>query len=193
MVGDWSGVLGRLGRAWGWILAYGVLTVLAGIIAVIWPGATLTVIAIVFAIQLLFGAVYQFVFTFAIPHEAGWLRGVVAILAVLALVVAFYLLGHLGLTLFILAILLGAYWVVQGATELFVAIGHPEIRSRLWVLVSGILSLLAGGIVLIYPGESLVFLTIVLGFWLILFGLMLIGRSIQLRSFAPPPAASPAM
>ena len=179
--------------AWGWILAYGVLTVLAGIIAIILPGATLTVIAIVFAIQLLFGAVYEFVFAFAIPHEAGWLRGLVAILAVLALVVASYLLGHLGLTLFILAILLGAYWVVQGATEVFVAIGHPEIRSRLWVLVSGILSLLAGGIVLIYPGESLVSLTIVLGFRLILFGLMLVGRSIQLRSFAQPTAPSPAM
>jgi uncharacterized membrane protein HdeD (DUF308 family) len=34
---DFGAALGRLGRAWGWIVAYGVLSVLAGIVAIIWP------------------------------------------------------------------------------------------------------------------------------------------------------------
>lgn len=51
-------------------MAYGVLSVLAGVVAIVWPGATLVVIAVVFALQLLVGAVYQFVFVFAIPHES---------------------------------------------------------------------------------------------------------------------------
>ena len=182
--GDMSLVLARLGGAWGWIVAYGVLSVLAGMIAIFWPGATLVVIAVVFALQLLIAAVYQFVFAFAIPHEGGWLRALVALLAILSLVVAIYLLGHVGLTLLLLAVLLGAYWIVQGAIELFVAIGHPEIPSRLWIIVSGVLSVVAGGIVVIFPGLSLVFLTIVLGVWLILFGAMLIGRGWLLRSLA---------
>ena len=182
--GDMSSVLSRLGGAWGWIVAYGVLSVLAGVIAIFWPGATLVVIAVVFALQLLIGAIYQFVFVFAIPHDAGWLRALVAVVAILSLVVALYLLGHVGLTLLLLAVVLGAYWIVQGAIELFVAIGHPEIPSRLWVILSGILSVVAGGIVVIYPGVSLVFLTIVLGVWLILFGGMLIGRGWLLRSVA---------
>jgi len=33
--------LARLGQAGGWIVAYGVLTLLAGLIAIVWPGATL--------------------------------------------------------------------------------------------------------------------------------------------------------
>jgi uncharacterized membrane protein HdeD (DUF308 family) len=177
-------VLARLGGAWGWIVAYGVLSVLAGLIAIFWPGATLVVIAVVFALQLLFAATYQFVFAFAIPHEGGWLRALVALLAILSLVVAIYLLGHVGLTLLLLAVLLGAYWIVQGGIELFVAIGHPEIPSRLWIIISGVLSVVAGGIVVIFPGLSLVFLTIVLGVWLILFGAMLIGRGWLLRSLA---------
>ena len=184
MGSEMSVVLARLGRAWGWIVAYGVLSVLAGIIAVVWVGATLVVIAIVFALQILFAAVYQFVFAFAIPPELGWLRALVALLAVVSLVIAVYLLGHVGLTLRLLAILLGAYWIVQGVIELFLAIGHQEIESRTWIVVSAILSVLAGAVVVMFPVASLVFLTYVLGFWLILFGAALIARGFLLRSFA---------
>jgi uncharacterized membrane protein HdeD (DUF308 family) len=182
--GDMTSVLARLGGAWGWIVAYGVLSVLAGVIAIFWPGATLVVIAIVFALQLLIGAIYQFVFAFTIPHDTGWLRALVALLAILSLVVALYLLGHVGLTLLLLAVLLGAYWIVQGGIELFVAIGHPGIPSRLWIIVSGILSVVAGGVVVLFPAVSLVFITIVLGVWLVFFGAMLIGRGWLLRSLA---------
>ena len=190
MGNDMSGVLARLGNAWGWIVAYGVLSVLAGLIAIVWPGRTLVVIAVIFAIQLIFGAVYEFVFAWAIPNEAGWLRALVALLAVLSLVVAVYLLGHIGLTLLLLAVILGVYWIVQGVTELFVAIGHPEIRNRAWVVISGVLSVIAGAVVVLNPGISLVFLTYVLGFWLIIFGASLAGRGFTLRSGARRMAAA---
>ena len=190
MGNEMSAVLGRLGANWGWIVAYGVLSVLAGIIAILWPGATLAVIAIVFALQLLFGAIYQFVFAFTIPQEAGWLRALVALLAGISLVVSIYLLGHVGLTLLLLAVLLGAYWIVQGVIELFLAVGHPEIRNRVWIVASGVLSLVAGGVVVLFPGQSLVFLTLVLGFWLIIFGAGLIGRGVLLRSVARPSPAT---
>ena len=182
MGNDMGPVLARLGGSWGWLVAYGVLSVLAGIIAIIWPGATLTAIAIVFAVQLVFAAIYEFVFAWAIPQEAGWVRALVALLAILSLVVAIYLLGHTSLTLLLLATLLGVYWVVQGVVELFVAIGHPEIRNRAWIIVSGVVSVAAGAVVVLNPGISLSFLTLVLGFWLVLFGAALIGRGYMLRS-----------
>lgn len=186
---DVGAALARLGKAWGWIVAYGVLSVLAGVVAIVWPGTTLVVIAIVFALQLLVSAVYQFVLVFAIPHEAGWLRALVALIAIVSLVVSVYLLGHVGLTLLLLAILLGAYWIAQGAIELFLAMGHPEIRNRAWVVVSGVLSVVAGIIVAVFPGISLFALTIVLGIWLIFFGAILIARGWMLRSLASRPVA----
>jgi uncharacterized membrane protein HdeD (DUF308 family) len=79
--GEMKAMLARLGSAWGWIVAYGVASVLAGAIAVLWPSSTLVVIAIIFAAQLLVGAVYQFVFAFAIPNESGWLRALTALLS----------------------------------------------------------------------------------------------------------------
>src|SRR5467141_930257 len=193
--GEMTAMLARLGSAWGWIVAYGVVTVVAGVIAVVWPSSTLVVIAIIFAVQLLVGAIYQFVFSFAVPKESGWLRALIALLSVFSLVVAIYLLGHVGLTLLVLATLIGIYWIAHGVIELFLAIGHSDVRWRPWIAITGILSIVAGGVVVIFPVSSLFFLTIFLGFWLVVFGLMLIVRGVGLRSaarVAKPMAPSPA-
>jgi len=194
--GEMTAMLARLGGAWGWIVAYGVVTVLAGVIAVVWPSSTLVVIAIIFAVQLLVGAIYQFVFSFAVPKESGWLRALIALLSVFSLVVAIYLLGHVGLTLLVLATLIGIYWIALGVIELFLAIGHSDVPWRPWIAITGILSIVAGGVVVIFPVSSLFFLTIFLGFWLVIFGVMLVARGIALRSrarltkpLAPSPAA----
>lgn len=191
--GETRTMLARLGQAWGWIVAYGVASVLAGLIAVVWPGTTLVVIAIIFAAQLLVAAIYQFVFAFALPTESGWLRALVGLLSIVSFAVALYLFGHVGLTLLILAILLGAYWIAQGAIELFIAIEHPELRARAWIVISGILSVLAGGVVVLFPTTSLFFLTIVLGFWLVIFGVGLVVRGWMLRVVArqTKPVAQP--
>jgi uncharacterized membrane protein HdeD (DUF308 family) len=189
--GEMKAVLARLGSAWGWIVAYGVASLLAGVIAVLWPSSTLVVIAIIFAAQLLVGAVYQFVVAFAIPNESGWLRALTALLSVLSFVVAIYLLGQAGLTLLVLATLLGIYWITLGVIELFLAIGHSESRGRAWIGITGILSVIAGGVVVIFPVSSLFFLTIYLGFWLVLFGVMLIVRGVGLRSAKAVLAAAP--
>jgi uncharacterized membrane protein HdeD (DUF308 family) len=193
--GEMTAMLARLGGAWGWIVAYGVASVLTGIVAIVWPSSTLLVIAIIFAVQLLVGAVYQFVFAFAIPNESGWLRAVIALLSVFSFVIGLYLLGRVGLTLLVLATLLGIYWIALGFTELFVAIGRSEAPGRAWIAITGILSILAGGVVVVSPASSLFFLTIFLGFWLVIFGVMLVVRGIALRSEArvtKPMARSPA-
>ena len=174
----------RLGREWGWFVAYGALSIVAGLIALVWPGATLVAIAIIFAIQLLLTAIFQFVFAFTVPRESGWLRALFALLAIVSFVISIYLLGHVGLTLLLLAILLGAYWIAQGVIELLLGIEHPEMAGRTWIIIAGILSILAGGVVALFPGTSLVFLTYVLGFWLILLGVGLILRGWTIRSMA---------
>ncbi len=50
--GEMKVMLARLGNAWAWIVAYGVASLLAGVVAVLWPSSTLVVIAIIFAAQL---------------------------------------------------------------------------------------------------------------------------------------------
>jgi uncharacterized membrane protein HdeD (DUF308 family) len=46
----------------------------------------------------------------------------------------------------------------------------------------GLLSVLAGVVVLVYPAISLATLAVVLGFWLVVFGIMEIVLAFRLRS-----------
>jgi uncharacterized membrane protein HdeD (DUF308 family) len=174
--------LRTIGRAWAWLLAFGIISIIAGLAAIFWPGPTLLVIAIVFAVQLIVSGVFRFVGAFAIPGEAGWLRALQAFLAILSFAVGLFLVGHLVLSLLVLAIVLGVYWVVHGVIELFVAIGHAELPGRVWMIVSGILGIVAGAILIVAPGLSLFALTIVLGVWLVLFGAILAVQAWRVRA-----------
>jgi uncharacterized membrane protein HdeD (DUF308 family) len=184
MGSDLENMLERVGRAWAWILAFGVITALVGLAVIFWPRETLVIAAVVFAIQLIVGAVFRFATAFAVPAESGWLRAMQALLAVISFVIGIYLLGHVALSLLVLALLLGFYWMFHGITELFVGIGHAELPGRAWIILSGIFSIVVGVIVVVAPGISLFALTLVLGIWLIVFGVIAIVRSLQIRSAA---------
>jgi uncharacterized membrane protein HdeD (DUF308 family) len=181
-VNQYEGTLGALGKAWAWLLGFGVISILAGVAVLVWPGPTLQVIAVLFAIQLIVAGIFRFVGAFAVPRESGWLRALQAILAILSFGIGIYLLGHLQLSLLVLAFVLGFYWIASGVIELFLAIGHGEMPGRLWVAISGLLGIAAGTILVVAPGLSLFALTLVLGVLLIIFGVMLALQAWHARS-----------
>jgi len=174
--------LGTLGRAWGWLLTFGIISILAGLAAIFWPGSALLAVAIIFGAYLVVGGIFRFVAAFAVPGESGWERALMAFLALLSLVVGLYLLRHPAYTVLIVALVLGIYWIIQGVLQLFAAIGHAEMPSRGWRIASGLLSIVAGAIVFFYPGISLFALAIVLGVWLVVYGVLEIAAALALRS-----------
>jgi uncharacterized membrane protein HdeD (DUF308 family) len=184
-------MLTRVGRHWGWILAFGVVSVIVGLAAIFWPGATLIVVAVVFAVQLIVAGIFRFAAAFAVPGETGWLRALQALLAIFSFIVGVYLLGHVSLSLLVLAFVLGFYWLFHGITELFVAVGHADLPGRAWMIVSGILSVVVGVVVVVAPGISLVALTLVLGVWLIVFGVIAVVRAVQIRSLVHARGSGP--
>jgi uncharacterized membrane protein HdeD (DUF308 family) len=179
-----STMLTRIGRHWGWILGYGIVTLAAGIAALVWPAVTLLAVAVLFGVQLIFFGVFRFVSAFATEDESGGHRVLMALLGVLALIIGLYALRHVLLTIVALALLLGIFWVVNGATELFAALSRHETAQRGWVAFMGVLSLIAGIILLVYPAISVVVLAVVVGVWLVVFGLMEIRMALRLRSLS---------
>jgi uncharacterized membrane protein HdeD (DUF308 family) len=57
------------------------------------------------------------------------------------------------------------------------------MAGRAWTGVVGVLSIVAGLIVLAYPGISLLTLAIVLGVWLLVFGAMETTLAVRAMSF----------
>jgi uncharacterized membrane protein HdeD (DUF308 family) len=64
------------------------------------------------------------------------------------------------------------------------ALSHRGMTNRGWTGVLGVISIIAGIVVLAYPGISLVTLAIVLSIWLLVFGVMEITLAFRLRSVA---------
>ena len=182
--GDPADMLGRLGRHWGWVLFFGISTLVLGILALAWPGHTLIAIAVVFGVQLVVMGVFRFVASFAFPDLSGGTRVLYALLGVLSLIIGLYALRHVLITIVALALLLGIFWVVNGTTELFTAISQRELPNRGWNIFSGILGIIAGIILLVYPAISVLTLAIVVSIWLIVYGMMLISVASQMRSLA---------
>jgi uncharacterized membrane protein HdeD (DUF308 family) len=174
-------MLARLGKHWGWLLTYGVLTLLAGIVVLAWPGETLLVAAVLFGIQLIFSGIFRFVAALASEDLTGSTRVLLALLGVLSIIIGLWAVRHVLLTLLALVVLLGIFWVVNGAIEVFTALGHREMPERGWTALMGVLSLLAGIIVLAYPGLTLLGLAVILGIWLLVFGSMEITAAFRIR------------
>ena len=177
-------MLAHLGRHWGWVLWFGIITLLAGVVVLAWPGATLLVIAVLFGVQLIFAGVFRFVAAFATDDASGGTRVLLALLGVLSIIIGLWAVRHVLLTLLALVVLLGIFWVVNGTIELFAALSHRATPQRGWTAAMGVLSILAGLIVLAYPGESLLTLSIVLGIWMLVYGTMEITAAFRLRRLA---------
>jgi uncharacterized membrane protein HdeD (DUF308 family) len=173
-------VLGRFGRSWGWLFAFGLLTLIAGLIAVAWPGRTVVVLAVVFGVQLLVGGIFWFVTALSSRGQGAAGRIVLAVLAVITGIVC--LRSPVGVAL-VLPLVLGLYWTINGLVEMFQALTRgEEVPARGWAMAMGVLSVLAGIAVLVYPGTGLLVLGWVLGFWLIVYGAVTVSRSLSLRA-----------
>jgi uncharacterized membrane protein HdeD (DUF308 family) len=180
--GDAADMLAGVGRHWGWVLFFGIVTLLAGLFALFWPGRTIVVIAVLFGIQLVVAGIFRFIVALAADEESGGARALLALLGVLSFIVGLYALRNVLVTIAALALLLGIYWIVNGAVEVFAALSHKRMQSRGWTIFMGLLSVVAGVVVLVYPGISLATLAIVLGFWLLVYGIMEIVLAFRLRS-----------
>jgi len=189
--GDPADIVARVGRHWGWVLGFGIVTFVLGILALAWPGRTLIVVAVVFGAQLVVMGIFRFVSALASGDLTGGTRVLLALLGVLSLIIGLYAVRHILVTLLALALLLGIFWVVNGAVELFSALSHREMQGRGWTAFMGILSVVSGVIVLAYPDISLLVLAVVLSIWLLVYGVMLILLAFQIRSPAAPRRGSP--
>lgn len=181
---DPANMLGRIGRHWGWLLAFGIVTLAAGLCAIFWPGETLVILAIIFGIQLIVTGVFELIEAFAPvdPNAGGrWFMG---LLGGLSIVVGVLCLHNVFATLLGLALLLGVYWIVHGVMSLFHAIADHEAPSRAWTGLAGGVSVLAGIVLIVWPSLSLFYLAIVLGIWLVVYGAIMIWASFRLRAVA---------
>jgi uncharacterized membrane protein HdeD (DUF308 family) len=169
------------GMAWPSALAAGIGMLAVGVLLLAWPSATLTVVAILIGAALVVAGVFRLFDGIMTRGESGGMRAADIVIGLLAIVVGLYALKHHALTVVVLALVVGVIWVIHGISDLVIAASAGDVPGRGLRVVTGLLSLAAGLVILIWPSISLVLLLTILGAWLLLYGIMLIVLALRLR------------
>jgi uncharacterized membrane protein HdeD (DUF308 family) len=116
-------------REWRWLyLVGGALSILAGILAFVWPGRTLLVLAGILAWFLVFKGIVDVVGALSAHGRPYWWLGL--ILGVLELLLGIWAAGYPGRSLFVFVNLVGAYAIFYGFTEVFAAFDLRGLGQR---------------------------------------------------------------
>ncbi|MFZ0602615.1 MAG: HdeD family acid-resistance protein [Roseiarcus sp.] len=166
---------------WGWIVALGVVYVIAGVIAL--GSVVMATIASVWVvgIMMLLAGVFEVIHSFQIKTWGRFLFWLA--LGVLYIIAGFVAFDNPLLTAVWLTLILGAALVASGIMRIFLAFNMQHGSPWIWVVVSGVITLLLGIIILIHwPVSSLYVLGIFLGVDLVIAGASWIGLGLGLHN-----------
>ena len=171
-----------LQNAWKSMLAWGVLTLILGVAILVWPGISIEVAAVLFGAYLIVSGLAQMMFAFALDVPGGE-RVLLFISGAVSLVLGVLAFRHLGegYAILLLAIWIGVSFIFQGVAETTLAITYKKLPGRGWHIFLGILSVIAGMVVISWPFDSIVMLAIVTGVWLVVIGIFAIVWALQAR------------
>jgi uncharacterized membrane protein HdeD (DUF308 family) len=172
-------------QQWKGKLAAGVLTAILGGIVLAWPGPSILVASVLFGVYLLVSGFTEVYLAFTLPRSAA-ARVMWFIAGALSVVMAILCFRHFGegYAVLLLSIWIGVGFIFLGVSEVAVVGSLPALPGRFWYIVLGVMSMVAGGIVLAWPFDSIVVLDIVSGVWLVLIGVVQIVQAFQIRTDA---------
>jgi uncharacterized membrane protein HdeD (DUF308 family) len=182
-----EGMLRAVGGHWGWVLAFGILTVLIGAALLAVPGKTLIAIAIFFAAYLFVSGIFMLVRSFTHDGGTGGQRIFSAIIGVLSIGIGLMLLRAPFQALEVMIFALGFWWVFSGIMDVVRAFTLPSGKG--WAIFMGVITFLAGMIILAYPIQSADALALIGGIMLVILGVFEVVAAFQLRSVSKHAAA----
>jgi uncharacterized membrane protein HdeD (DUF308 family) len=170
-----------LSRYWWTLVVRGMLAIVFGILALIWPGITLRTLVI------FFGA-YAFADgLFAIVGAIGgwgnrddhWLLLLEGLLGVGIGILTFRAPQITGR---VLLMFIAAWALATGVLEIVGAIRlRKEIKGEFWLILSGVVSIVFAALLMIFPTAGALSLLWLISIYTVVFGVMLVGGGLKLR------------
>ncbi|OBF52526.1 HdeD family acid-resistance protein [Mycolicibacterium monacense] len=177
-----------LRHLWIYTVVSGLLAVLLGVLIFVRPGAAILVTAIFFGAYLLVTGVAQLVLAFSVRSSLGG-RVLLFIGGAAALVLAVLCFLNLSESIDLLAIWIGVGFIFRGVATAMSAFSDHSLPGRIWEIILGVISVLAGIIMFVAPLEGLVALTQVTGIILVVIGIVEVIAGIRIRREAPATGA----
>jgi uncharacterized membrane protein HdeD (DUF308 family) len=160
----------------------GVIGVLFGIAAMVWPVETVTALAVLWGIWALFDGASALVLAFLGPAGAsGASRVWLALIGVVALVAAFFAIANPAGAVTALMWILGVWLIIRGVLEIIGAFGVGGGMPMWLMLLAGLLSGAIGVLFVWRPGGSAVSLAVLLGAIAAVWGVVLVVSGLRTR------------
>ena len=167
-----------LASSWQSTLVVGVLTLILGIIVSFHPTGSLNVVAVLFGVLMILSGIFHLIRVFD-PEELN--RVWAGISGLLFIVVGVILIRHLHLTRALIGLFIGITWIVQGLGAIIGGAAGGARGGRGWWIAFGLVSIVAGIVVVATPTSSLNVLAVLLGIWFIIMGIFEIAGGFILR------------
>ena len=181
---EFEGPLFALSKAaWQVVLLTGVASLILGVLVLVWPGASLFAAGILFGVYLLISGVFQLVAAFG-THRATSLRVLAFISGALSIVLGLFCFRGPMQSILLLALWIGIGWLIRGITQTLAAIHDQTMPARGWQIFLGIVTFIAGIVLIDSPFRSVAVLTLVCGIWLVAVGVVEIVTAVRMRSHA---------
>jgi uncharacterized membrane protein HdeD (DUF308 family) len=170
-------------RIWISAVLFGVLAVILGVVMLVWPGPSIVVAAVLFGVYLVLSGIALVILAFSLPASGAsrFLNFISGVASVILGILAFRHFGQ-GYAILLLAIWIGIGFIFRGVAAVASAVSEPKFPGRGWAIFFGVISIIAGVVVLAYPFDSIVTLALVVGIWLIILGVMEVISGFGMRS-----------
>jgi uncharacterized membrane protein HdeD (DUF308 family) len=168
----------------GWIIALGVIYLLAGLVALGSVAMATVATVLVVGVMMIIAGVAEVFSAFQIKSWGKFLFW--ALLGVLYIIAGFATFENPLLAAAVLTLVLGASLVASGVMRIILAFSVKRETPWMWVLLSGMITLLLGVLILAHwPVSSLYILGLFLGVDLIMAGAAWVGLGLGLRRRGP--------
>ncbi|MFC9659237.1 HdeD family acid-resistance protein [Nocardia sp. NPDC127606] len=167
-------------KTWQTVLVTGLLAVVLGIIVLVWPGPSLLVAGILFGIYMVVSGIFQLIAAFTHLPSTSF-RVLSFISGVLSLIIGVFCFRDDLTSIVLLGLFIGISWLFRGVAVLFAAISESGVPGRGWQIFYGIISALAGVVLIVWPISSLTTLVWVVGIFLIVIGVMEVITAFGIR------------
>jgi uncharacterized membrane protein HdeD (DUF308 family) len=173
-------MLTQLSRNWWLIALRGVAAILFGILAFVWPGATLTFLVLLFGAYALADGLLAVVA--ALTNNAGERRWWVLLEGLVGIAAAVLTFLWPGATAFSLLYLIAAWAILTGVLEIVAAIElRREISNEWFLILSGIASVILGVLLVLFPGAGALSVIWLIAAYAVVFGVLLVVLSLKVK------------
>jgi uncharacterized membrane protein HdeD (DUF308 family) len=154
---------------WRASFTVGLITVALGLIVAFRPTESLTAVMVLFGLLLIVSGAYQVARAFDTAAGDRVWHGLAAVAFIIAGLV---MIRHIQFSLAVIGMVIGVTWVVQGIALLAMSLLTRPRAHAGWTAFFGVVSLIAGIVVMAAPAVSVATLTSLVGAWFVVMGLL---------------------